>query len=219
MKAFKISAILSFIIMMVGLVGVVFLGGLQSYVQMIAGIVWFVITMVRIKKGRPLKGKVSDYLAGRILVFLLLVFFGAAIVSPIPKGNAFQYPFQMKYLGNHGYQNNFFPERLPDKVENYEMDFMPSIMQGSGWTKVSFKTDAVTIAAYKNELKTRDCEAELLEEHKGLVLLEHHLPKQMKGNLQSCQIYVMRFKDDWNHPHIECVVLNEVLGYVMFFEM
>ena len=218
MKAFKISAILSLIIAAVGLAGVVLLGNFQGYVQLLGGLLWFGITAVRIRKGMPLKGKVSDYLAGRILVFILFLFFGVAIVSPITKGYAFQYPIQMDYLNSRGYQNVFFPQRLPESVEDYSMDFMPSILQGSGWTNVSFKTDPATLAQYRNAMEERGCKAEMLADHECLELLERHLPDAMKKNQQMCRIYILRFQDDWNHPHLECMVVYEEQGYMMFFE-
>lgn len=218
MKVFKVSAILSFIGTLAGLAGVILLGGLQSYVQLILGLLWFAITVFHIKRGKTLKGKVSDYLAGRILVFILFLFCGVAVVSPITKGNVFQYPFQMRYLSFWGYQNNFFPEKLPDKVEDYEMEFMPSIMQGNGWTKVSFHTDSATIEQYIEELAVKGCKAESLAEHNGAALLEHHLPNRIKESIQECQIWVVHESGDWNHYRLSCMVVNEELGYVMFFE-
>ena len=75
MKCFKISLGLSFIVTIVGLLGVLFLGTFQSYAQLVCGFLWLAITAFRIKKGKLLKGKVSDYLAGRILLFILMLFF------------------------------------------------------------------------------------------------------------------------------------------------
>lgn len=219
MKYFKVSLGLSFIVTIVGLVGVICLGTFQSYVQLVGGLLWLAITAFRIKKGKPVKGKVSDYLAGRILLFGLFLFFGVTVVSPITNGISFQYPYQMRYVDKFGYHNEFFPEELPDRADNYEMNFMPSIMQGSGWTNVSFQTDKDTIAKYIGKMETQGCRAESLAEHKGLALLEPHLPERIANDLQGSRIYVVRFSDDWNHPHIECMVVNEETGYVMFFEM
>lgn len=218
MKAFKISAILSLIVAVVGLAGVVLLGSLQSYMQLVLGLLWFAITGFRNKRGTFLKGKVSDYLAGRILVFILLMFWGVAFVSPIIKGYEFQYPFQMNYLEKFGYKKDFFPEKLPQKVEDYEMEFMPSIMRGNGWTKVSFHTDPATIEQYMEGLAVKGCKEETLAGHNGLTLLEHHLPKQIKESIQECQIWVVHESGDWNHYRLSCVVVNEELGYVMFYE-
>lgn len=211
--------ILSIIVTVVGLLGAIGLGTVLSHIQLILGLLWGILVTVHIKKQKPVAGKVSDYLAGRILVFILFLFFGVALIFPITKGLPFQYPLQMRYLDRHGYHNECFPEKLPAKVENYHMDFMPSIMQGSGWTNVSFRTDAATIAGYISEMEARGRKAEALDGHGGLALLDVHLPKQIKENLQTSQIYVVSFSDDWNHPQIECMVVNEEQGYVMFLEM
>ncbi|MBQ7972203.1 MAG: hypothetical protein IJ291_01940 [Lachnospiraceae bacterium] len=219
MKCFKISLGLSFVVTILGLAGVICLGIFQSYVQLVGGLLWLAITAFRIIKGKPVKGKVSDYLAGRILLFGLILFFGVTVVSPVRNGVPFQYPYQMRYVDKFGYHNEFFPEELPDKADNYEMNFMPSIMQGSGWTNVSFQTDADTIAKYIDKMETQGCKAEVLAKHKGLSLLEPHLPEQIANDLQGSCIYVVGFSDDWNHPHIECMVVKEETGYVMFFEM
>ncbi len=219
MNGFKVSAILSSIVVIIGLVGMVLLGTVQSYVQLFCGLLWLIITLIRIKKAVPLKGKLSDYLAGRILVFILLLGFGVIFVSPIRLGNRFQYPFQMAYINNHGYDNEFFPESLPEKTENYTWDFMPSIMQGSGWTNVSFRTDAATLEQYVGMVEEGGCKVESLENHKALELVRTHLPKDIQGNLQGSLIYIIRFKDDWNHPRLSCMIVNKSTGDVMFFEM
>ena len=122
------------------------------------------------------------------LASLAGMFYVFPLILPITKGNVFQYPFQMKYLSFWGYQNNFFPEKLPDKVEDYEMEFMPSIMQGNGWTKVSFHTDSATIEQYIEELAVKGCKAESLAEHNGAALLEHHLHNRIKESIQECQM-------------------------------
>lgn len=219
MAALIVSVILSSIVIIAGAIGMIGLGTVQGVVQFVFGLLWLGITILRIVFKKPVKGEFATFLAGRLLVFAILIGFGFLFVSPIIKGFAFQYPFKMRYVANYGYENEIFPEELPKRMGDYQMNFTPSILQGSGWTNVNFRTDAETIAMYRSELEAAGCEAEALGEHGAYELLRSHLPEDINANLKECEIYTTRFDDDWNHSRLTCMVVNERKGFVMFFEM
>lgn len=66
---------------------------------------------------------------------------------------SFRYPFQKAYIGIFNGDDTFdyFPDKLPDGIKGYRMDFFPSIMQGDGYTTMSFEASDDVIEQYTNE--------------------------------------------------------------------
>ncbi len=63
---------------------------------------------------------------------------------------AFRYPFQKSYIEIFSGDDTFdyFPDKLPDDVKNYRLDHFPSIMQGDGYTTVSFEASDDVLEQY-----------------------------------------------------------------------
>lgn len=66
---------------------------------------------------------------------------------------AFRYPFQKSYIEIFSGDDTFdyFPSKLPYGVKNYRLDYLPSIMQGVGYTTMSFEASDDVIEQYMNE--------------------------------------------------------------------
>lgn len=66
---------------------------------------------------------------------------------------SFRYPFQKAYIGIFNGDDTFdyFPSKLPHGVKDYRLDYLPAIMQGDGYTTMSFEASDDVIEQYMNE--------------------------------------------------------------------
>ncbi len=88
-----------------------------------------------------------------LIMSAFLLFIG--LCAPIMNQThfSFRYPFQKAYIGIFNGDDTFdyFPDKLPDGIKGYRMDFFPSIMQGDGYTTMSFEASDDVIEQYTNE--------------------------------------------------------------------
>ena len=88
-----------------------------------------------------------------LIISAFLLFIG--IWAPIMNQThfAFRYPFQKAYISIFNGDDTFdyFPSKLPDGVKRYRLDYYPSIMQGDGYTTMSFEASDEVIDQYTNE--------------------------------------------------------------------
>jgi len=186
----------------------------------IAGLctMWVIISIIKIKKSKIPNDKIS-YILGRIMLVAIL-WMCMQMTSFIEFGIPSQYITQKEYAGSHGYELDFFPESLPKEINDYEVELFPSILQGSGWMKVSFETDRKNIQEYKDfysELAVEIMSAEEFSVKSFINAL--HLSAKLQNDLKETTIYIISDNKDWNHWRIECVIINEKLNIIQFFGM
>lgn len=155
------------------------------------------------------------HFTGAVMLILML-----GITQPMKGVFEWQYPIQKLYAEKKGGfdLSGFFPDRLPACDGGYSSDFMPSIMQGSGWFSVSYNaTESINdfIVYCKDNSRadftlhefeygfTEETRAEL--EKMGYDDGEIFL-KIPDGVSDEARVYLFSCNFDWNHFHAEFVI-------------
>ncbi|MBO7394913.1 MAG: hypothetical protein J6U16_02195 [Ruminococcus sp.] len=88
-----------------------------------------------------------------IVISPLLLFLSLFAPIMIKTHFSFRYPFQKTYISIYNGNDTFdyFPRRLPNGIKSYRLDYFPSILQGDGYTTISFKASDDVIQQYTNE--------------------------------------------------------------------
>lgn len=72
------------------------------------------------------------------------------------------YPVQKKIYGTNSDIEDFLPDKLPDKTENYEAEFIRGVFPGSSRIEISFFTDKKTIDEYRAFASSRSMTEKML---------------------------------------------------------
>lgn len=177
------------------------------------------------------------------MLFSRLNFVSAVYLSYIHRSDpltAACYGLDMDYLQRTYHRGNTdeFPEKLPQDADDCSLTFMPSVLQGSGFLCVSFKTSekeidnyldkfaplailpVFTVAEYKGDAQSEVlqnlsdyCEATELRD------LDLYIPGDLQKNCPNAEIYLIRSNFDWNHPHSFCFCCDKASGTVVFSEI
>ena len=88
-----------------------------------------------------------------VVMSAFLLFIGLCAPIMYQTRFSFRYPFQKAYIGVFNGKDTFdyFPSKLPDGIKGYRLDFFPSILQGDGYTTISFEAYNDVIEQYMNE--------------------------------------------------------------------
>ena len=170
------------------------------------------------------------------LVFLMYTGFAGAFSGDKP----FQYPFQRIYADERcGFDVSFMPETLPDTGYSYSTDFMPSVLQGSGYYSVLVETDEKTVAQIKADAEKRAIEkvivSDCLDEYTIEECTAHktgtfqyisseaedkdffvYIPYEAVKNPEGYRIYVAYTDYDFNHPDTRAYIINESTNTVIW---
>lgn len=111
-----------------------------------------VTTAVRVAR-KKLPKDTLKFMTVSVLLVVVLVFLVASTPSPIYNGFKGQYEWQMKYISSYNSLTylEFFPDKLYDSAEEYDITFMPSVMQGNGCLAVDMKLSEQDIEKVRNE--------------------------------------------------------------------
>lgn len=145
-----------------------------------------------------------------------------------------KYPMQRAYIAC--FRNVKAPAEFPDKPEevlgDYEFEYMPSVMQGTGHYSVTYRTSPERAAAYAGEYAPKARYTIPLSEYDYGYKVEDFTPREnsyddgsldvfisevMRGGASdSAQIYVLDAVLNWNHPHSTAVIVDTETGLVQF---
>lgn len=168
----------------------------------------------------------KDAPAVRIICMLLAV--GFLFLFPpvtISSNIKLQYPIQKAYIGI--YQNvrepDWFPDFLRDVESDYHFEYMPAIMQGSGFYSVEFITTPERAAAYAEEyaaqarytLKLSAYGSHTDSNGKDITDLTLYLGTGF-WNGENAEIYVVSASLHPNHPHSSAVIIDRTTGKIQF---
>ncbi|MCR5121538.1 MAG: hypothetical protein K6B74_03860 [Ruminococcus sp.] len=172
-----------------------------------------------------------------IAAFTLLLTFGTPPF--INSRMKWQYPIQQKYISRfHNVKApEYFPTSLEEVLGDYEFGYMPSIMQGTGYFSVTYKTTPERAAACAAEYAPQAKYTIPLKEYieMGGYKVEDFTPrenscddgtldvyisgKMREGGSESAQIYVLYAVLNWNHPHSTAVIVDTETGLVQFSQL
>ncbi|MBP0967809.1 MAG: hypothetical protein J5722_09250 [Oscillospiraceae bacterium] len=151
----------------------------------------------------------------------LLIFLGTALflfLTPpitIRSGEEYQYPFQRRLIGL--YRNvkepEWFPEFLPDIRSDYCFEYLPSIMQGSGYYDVRFVTTPERAAEYLAQFSASAQETHPLPEcdTEANVL---RINTAFFGENSGAVVCIMDTNRYQNHPHSGAVIVDPDSGKI-----
>lgn len=146
---------------------------------------------------------------------------------------AFRYPFQKSYIEIFSGDDTFdyFPDKLPDDVKNYRLDHFPSIMQGDGYTTVSFEASDDVLEQY-TELYSAGAvyTCKVRELSGGSVMINEnganntnkyadvHMSESFRKKCSGdAMVYIMyNSEDSHRSPYTSAVIIDSVNGLAEF---
>lgn len=129
-----------------------------------------------------------------------------------------------------------FPAILPSDINDYEFDYMPSIMQGTGHCWVRFETSVNTVKTYEDEYAPKAIYTLPLSSFEsGRIDVEVVSPKAKQPvkedralsvsfdrdfwNDTEATVYVLSATHNWNHPHSSAVIISSDHKKVQFTQL
>lgn len=178
---------------------------------------------------------------GRRLVDLIALFLVGCFVmfgfTPIILEShlKWQYPFQKAYaaLRHNCMEPDWFPQDfMADVVSDYELNNVPSIMQGIGYYSVEFVTTPEKAAGYASRYAEQAVYTVPLSDYSGSSF--YYLDEKQEQVLDvyvghiwntdhsvevNTTIYVLYTNGNWNHPHSSAVLVDPTTGRVQFSQL
>lgn len=131
---------------------------------------------------------------------------------------------------------DYFPDNIPDSVENYNLDYFPSMMQGTGHASISFKADENAISQYENQFSQKAIMSFDLAEYidSGNLFNETYKDEMIENggdkyssmsffydkslfeNTHNVKVYILDSVFDSNHPHTSAVLIDCEKNIVQF---
>lgn len=152
------------------------------------------------------------------------VFIGTAVflfLTPpltIRSTSEMQYPFEEKILSLYRYgEPEWFPDFMKDVQSDYYFEFLPSILQGTGFYTVRFVTTPERAAEYAAEFAGKAEESMPLNTcDQSDYALHTDIDKTFFGERpdDSVTVYILKTNRDWNRPHSSCVTVDPVSGKI-----
>lgn len=149
------------------------------------------------------------------------LFFGSAIflflTPPYVLKSPFmwQYPFQSRFLSLYRYgEPDWFPDFRKDVRSDYCFEFLPSMMQGTGFYTVHFVTSPERAAEYAGQYADTGAETVPLPECLADFDSAVHVNADFFPDPDAATVYVISSNRNWNHPHSKTVTVDPVSGRV-----
>lgn len=220
-KGIVIALIVSFVI---GFLGLMLFGLIRFFVIALAMvIIW---------------GMSKSPMAVKIIFTVIVAVFGLGTApTEIYSKSLWKYPFQKALISC--YQNirepDWFPDFYDDVKGEYEFDYIPSIMQGTGHYSVFFETDEQTRKSYEESFAQKAKFTFTIEEYQTGKIYDGHIPEldkekeqnknvsltfymgshysdaaygKVKGEALDDTVYILSSNLDFNHPDTSAVVID-----------
>lgn len=236
--AYRVELCFAWAVLLAAAALFVLTGSSGAFLPAVIGCIWALTTGLKMK--RSADESVQENIK-RIIICILITAF-SQLFAPFHVGalGAWRYPIVKGYvkLYNTTRVPEWLPDRIPDGAEDYRLDYMPSIMQGSGHFSVRFKCGGEELERWVSfgESKARyifrladyaaasgyswDDEETSAGTEKGLPELGDFDVIYDKGFWQGCEdgadVYIISANIDRNHPHAEAVIINKESGMVEF---
>lgn len=236
-KKNKILWIFIAIIWLLCLIGFLLTSAVKFIVAAIISTILCIIEVVGNRKKEPKKGSVVS----AILVILLVMAFQFSMPPLMISSNmVWQYPFQTAFVGI--YQNikepDWFPDFTKEVEDEYQFDYVPSVMQGTGYYSVRFVTDSQCAKAYATQYEEQAIykiplreysdgyriENESLSEQDDtdgstfMVSMDEEFWAGYWNSESTAMIYVLESNFDWNHPRSSVVIIDTANGKIQFIQ-
>ncbi len=156
-----------------------------------------------------------------VLILAYFMFFASFFSSSFK----WQYPLQrwyIEFMANDD-TDGFFPDTLPADIENFRTEYVPPMMQASGYYYICFNTENIgqykaytenavlscTMEEYSNELSEENNTKfnELAEDGYGLEFYVD-IPDCIDESDSNTEIHIINSNFYWNHPHTDIIFIN-----------
>ncbi|MBQ6944912.1 MAG: hypothetical protein IJN43_11385 [Ruminococcus sp.] len=208
----------------------------HGLIRMIISGIWFVFNLIML-----LKCAEKIHVAVNIIltvIFVTILFFQSIFFLGFSSDTPWKYNFQKLYvIFRNNYEFKVAPEKLPDDISDYSMEYLPSIMQGTGHSSVRFKASHDVIKAYEEEYSAKAIYTYPLSVFQdGSIDVEQVSPKADIGikddksllvyrdtdfwsESTSATVYVISAVHNWNHPHSSAVIIDSEKNMIEFAQL
>ena len=198
--------------------------------------IWFAFNLIIV-----LKCAEKIHVAVNIIltvIFVTILFFQSIFFLGFSSDTPWKYNFQKLYvIFRNNYEFKVAPEKLPDDISDYSMEYLPSIMQGTGHSSVRFKASQDVIKAYEDEYSAKAIYTYPLSVFQdGSIDVEQVSPKAAIGMTDdksllvyrdthfwsestSATVYVTSATHYWNHPHSTAVIIDSEKNMIEFAQL
>ena len=202
-------------------------------IRLIFAGLWAAALVLSVRKGRK-KGFWITLFGNTFWAFIVSCVF--YLPGAFASETAWRYRFQMKYVDimrNGSF--DCFPDKLPGEISDYRIEYLPSMMQGTGHFRVHFKTSAQQLERYEKEYSAQALYTVPLEDFKGNwdIQVDEVNPKATvyygdkslevaydkyfwAGHEKDAAVYVVSAVHYWNHPHSGAVIINKAENMIEF---
>ena len=183
-------------------------------VMLVLAAVFFVLAM-RAK----LKNTASMENTAKYAIVCGIVLLSAAMMPSLTlwKTGKWHYPYQFRYVKMRHTCSlaEWFPAHLPDGSENVRMDYMPSMMQGSGYFTVCFECKD-SIAAKWEDLGKKQAVNTVTADTAQNTQDEYHYDEEFwSGYENDLVIYVLEY--DQHRSHLKYIIADPSSGKVQLY--
>lgn len=186
-----------------------------------------------------IKGRKNFIIFTLVINFIAFVFVSAISLYSFgfSSKSKWKYNAQRKYVDRmHNGRSDCFPDELPEDISDYSIEYMPSIMQGTGHFRVHFRTSPQQLEEYEKTYSAQALYTIPLENFGGNfdVGVKEFAPgaevkfeddqslsvaynrEFWEGHDKDATVYVVSAVHNWNHPHSGAVIINKAEGMVEF---
>lgn len=215
--------------------------GYALYFKIMITSIWLFFQIVYRWVLKKSKDNTQNYFIGvtnLFFTFLFAVFLFCSNIIPIGilSHSSGKYKVQKKYaISRMGFDLSMLPDDLPDNITNYELDAVPSYLQGTGHFTINFRADDEVIAEYEKECmenavytfgfsemndhyykveKVSPKAKQKTEDDDSLLI--YYKDSFWEGHEKDTVVYMTYAEHNWNHPHNTAVIINRKDGMIEF---
>lgn len=208
----------------------------HGLIRMIISGIWFAFNLIMVLKcAEKIPVAVSIILT---VIFVTILFFQSIFFLGFSSDTPWRYNFQKSYIiFRNNYEFRVAPEKLPDDISDYSMEYLPSIMQGTGHSSVRFKASQDVIKAYEEEYSAKAIYTYPYSEFEyGHLTVDEVSPKASAKweddksldifsdidfweESTSATVYVISAVHNWNHPHSSAVIIDSEKNMIEFAQL
>ena len=232
-RKFPLAALIFFLVLaLLGIAGFVLTAAVKFIAAAVLCVLVGIIGFAADRNSHSKRG-----IIGRIVALVIILFFMFSMPSLIIlPSKVWQYPFQKFYTGL--YRNvrepDWFPDFRNDVQSDYIFDYMPSIMQGTGYFSVCFVTSPERASEYERKFSSQAEYIVSLDEFTAASrysvggdsndpweVLDIYWNRNFwkKGEEPSAQIYVLDAVLNYNHPYSSAVIIDTESGRIQLSQL
>ena len=197
-------------------------------------VIWALALLQCVIKGRK---RFFELMILFSIAVTIILFFLLTAAKGFHSTTKWKYNAQRKYVDlMHNGHSDCFPDKLPDDISDYSIEYLPSFLQGTGHFRVHFKTSTEQIARYENEysaqaiytiplsdfndsrrVQVKEISPKASATYEGDSTLDvSYDNKFWEGHENNSTVYFISAVHNWNHPHSGAVIINKTEKMVEF---